>query len=61
MSTLCTKEEFETYIQTHMRSINIAIERKAGGSECEEAYFLEHWEKLRNFFMETKVVATCEA
>ena len=50
-----TRDEFLHYINGQLDSINVAITRKARGSRVENAYFLEHWEKLRDFFIDAEV------
>lgn len=45
------KISFEAYCADKIESIQVAIRRKANGSTVEEAYFLEHMEKLEHYFL----------
>ena len=49
------KETFLNYCKQEIKSLNVAIDRKYRGSTVEEAYFLEHIQKLNNFFLEAEV------
>ena len=46
------KEVFASYCDSQIKSISIAINRKLNGSQVEDGYFKEHWEKLGKFFLE---------
>ena len=50
-----SKAQFENYCNEQLKSIKVAIERKANGSVVEDGYFMEHLEKLKRFFLETEV------
>jgi hypothetical protein len=50
-----TKEHFKDYCNGQIASIKVAIDRKAKGSCAEDGYFLEHIEKLKNFFIESRI------
>jgi len=49
------KEYFLNYCESHLRSIRVAIDRKSRGSRVEDSYFLEHFNKLKDFFLESEV------
>ena len=49
------KETFLNYCRQEIKSLNVAIERKGRGSLVEEAYFNEHIDKLKEFFLEAQV------
>lgn len=50
-----SKEQFLGYCQAQLESIKCAIDKKSRGSTVEDMYFMEHWEKLRNYFLTTQV------
>ena len=49
------KETFKRYCNEQLKSIKVAIDRKAKGSTVEDGYFMEHLNKLKNFFLENYV------
>jgi hypothetical protein len=50
-----TKAEFLNYCNDQLKSIKVAIDRKSKGSPAEDGYFMEHLDKLKNFFLESYV------
>ena len=51
-----TKIEFSSYCDAQMESLKVAIDRKSRGSPCEDAYFLEHLDSLKKFFLNVEVL-----
>lgn len=47
-----TKAEFLNYCNEQFKSLKVAIDRKSRGSNVEDGYFMEHLDKLKNFFMD---------
>lgn len=50
-----SKEQFKRYCSHEVKSLQTAIDRKSKGSEVEDSYFLEHLDKLKNYFLENSV------
>jgi hypothetical protein len=50
-----TPEGFKAYCRSQIQSISTAIHKKANGSTVENEYFLEHIEKLKNYFLNNEV------
>lgn len=46
-----TKIEFTSYCDAQIESLRVAIDRKSNGSTVEDAYFLEHLDSLKKFFL----------
>ena len=50
-----TPEQFKYRCNDYLKSIKVAIDKKAHGSPAEDGYFLEKIEALKNFFLSTNV------
>jgi len=50
-----SKEQFKHYCDEQLKSLKVAIDRKSKGSTVEDGYFLEHLNKLKDFFLEHEV------
>jgi len=46
-----SKEQFKHYCEEQIKSLKVAIDRKSKGSSVEDGYFMEHLNKLKDFFM----------
>lgn len=52
---ITSKQHFLDYCKEQIKSIEIAIRRKANGSTIEAGYFNEHINKLSTFFNDYNV------
>jgi len=46
---------FRRYCNEQIKSLKVAIDRKSHGSTVEDGYFMEHLNKLKDFFLEHEV------
>ena len=46
-----SKGHFKNYCDEQIQSLKVAIDRKSKGSTVEDGYFMEHLNKLKDFFM----------
>jgi hypothetical protein len=46
-----SKAHFKSVCDTELDSIKVAIKRKSNGSLVEDEYFMEHFERLKRFFL----------
>jgi len=47
-----SKAHFKEYCEEEIKSLKVAIDRKAKGSTVEDGYFMEHLKKLSSFFLD---------
>ena len=50
-----TPEQFKYRCNDYLKSIKVAIDKKAHGSQAEEGYFMEKVEALKKYFLSTDV------
>jgi len=46
---------FRRYCNDQIKSMKVAIDRKSRGSTVEDGYFMEHLNKLKEFFLDHEV------
>jgi len=46
-----SKQQFKGYCEEQIKSLKVAIDRKSKGSSVEDGYFMEHLNKLKDFFL----------